>query len=278
MRCFYDDLDCLGIIEKTADREYVRPYWRSRWLPVRDEHTFDNAGRPVFHIYPHLRKKFRKFPLMPAIDVAKKPLLVIHNKHNDEWITGGSVNHIPLATLETLFETLSDRFTIVYIRHGMGVHDNDFSNDGNSVLPFDEKPVLKRYPHVILFDDLFEQHKRQGGLQDLNTFKNVLYSRCYHFISSQGGGAHHIALYSGSLLVLLHRRGSEEFWAYADGYYGFMADVPPILAVCRTYDELASSLSLFQETRIVDDRVLIDVSKATLLDQLSPRTMADRPE
>jgi hypothetical protein len=275
MRCFYSNLDCLGIIEKTCERKYVRPYWRSRWLPVRNEHNFDNIGRPVFHVYPDLRKQFACLPLIPLLDLSTKPLLVIHNKHNDEWASG-PVNHIPLATLETMFKTLSDVYTIVYIRHGMGMTHSDFSDDHNEKLPFDETQLLSRYPRVRSFDSLYEEHRRYGGSQDLNTFKNVLYSRCYRFISSQGGGAHHIALYSGSLLLLLHRHGFEEFWAYSDGYYGFMADVPPIRAVCRSDEDLVSALCLFDDSEIVDRRILVDARNAAVLERLSPWTIADR--
>src|SRR5262249_55672117 len=45
MRCFYDDLDCLEIIEKAEPRRYVPPNQRPEWLPIKNEHNFDNLGR-----------------------------------------------------------------------------------------------------------------------------------------------------------------------------------------------------------------------------------------
>jgi len=268
MRCFYDDLDCLEIVEKKEPRRYVPPHERPPWLPIKNEHNFDNVGRSPFHFYTDLRTRFRKLPLIPEIGSTARPLLIVHNKHNDEW-NGGPVNHIPLGTLETLFKALKDTFTIVYIRHEGGAKEPGFSEDHNIAQPFEDRPLLDRYPQVRCFQDLYALHHDRGGTQDLNTFKNVLYSRCYHFISSQGGGAHQIALFSGSLLVILHRRGLEENWAYGDGYYSFMASVPPIRAICRTENDLVRALPIFNNTAIVENRVFLSVEGKQLLSQFS---------
>lgn len=254
MRCFYDDLDCLEILEKDEPRTWIPPKDRPPWLPVKDEHTFDGLGRASRHIYPDLRSKFRRLPMLPGLDVANRPLLIIHNKYNVEWGLG-PVNYIPLTALENAFRLLKSRFTIVYVRHGTAPSGPGFSGDHNALLPFEDRELLDRHPEVSSFDDLFAAHRSQGGTQDLNTFKNVLYSRCYNFITSQGGGAHHIALYSGSTVAILHRRGSEELWAYRKGYYRFMAPIPPNLAICHTESELISALSLFTNP-MLEERVI----------------------
>lgn len=277
MRCYYDDLECSGLIEKTDKRDWVRPQDRPWWLPVKDEHDFDNIGRPVLHDYPDLRHKFSRLPLVTQPDLTNKRLLVIHNKHNNEW-DRGPVNHFPKITLERLFHTLCPTFTVVYIRHEMGTVPTSFSQDHNLAEPFDESDLLARHPQVLTFQSLYQSHRNHGGNQDVNTFKNVLYSRCYHFISSQGGGAHQIAMYSGSLLVILHRAGREESWAYGDGFYGFMTHVPPLRAICRTDADVVSALPLFSNTAFVGDRILIDISQSNLLLKLSPWTIAERRE
>jgi hypothetical protein len=200
---------------------------------------------------------------------------VIHNKHNDEWHRG-PVNHIPLTTLARLFHSLSEHNTVVYIRHGVSPPSHGFSDDHNTPQPFDETPLLQRYPQVFAFDELYRQHLSQGGSQDVNTFKNVIYSRCYRFVSSQGGGAHQIAMYGGSLLVVLHRSGAEELWAYAGGYYGFMANIPPIRAICRSDADLLTTLSLLNRSRFVQDRVLVDLRDGDVLMSLSPWTIGNR--
>ncbi|MFL9998601.1 hypothetical protein PQR34_44555 [Paraburkholderia sediminicola] len=275
MSCFYDDLDCLEIIEKDEQRIYVPPKNRPSWLPARDEHNFDNQGRPPQHYYPDLRAKFRNLPLLRELRNLGRPLLIIHNKHNDEWGIG-PVNHISLASLDKIFQKFKTRFAIIYIRHGIEKKDANFSDDHNTPQHFDDRCLLDCHPEVYVFDDLYSLHRAEGGAHDLNTFKNILYSHCYHFISSQGGGAHHIALFSGSFLAILHRRGSEEHWAYSDGYYSFMANVPPIRVICRTEGELLSAISLLPNTSIYEDRVLLHAGSEELLTEFSPYTIGIR--
>jgi len=266
MRCFYDDLECLQILEKDELRRYVPPENRPAWLPVKNEHTFDHFRRPELHLYPELRTKFRVLPLTPEIPAFERPILIVHNKHTIEW-SAGPVNHIPLSVLNDIFTMLKGRFTIIYIRHGIGVKDPGYSDDEQSHRTFLDRAVLDSHPEVLCFDDLYAAHRAAGGSQDLNTFKNVLFSRCQHFISSQGGGAHHIAFFSRSLLVILHRRGSEELWAYGPGYYGFLSADPPTRAICRTDDELVRTLPLFIDTTTVADRVVLAPGNECLLAQ-----------
>jgi hypothetical protein len=242
---------------------------------VKNEHNFDDRGRSPFHFFPDLRDKFGNLPLMPDITTAARPLLVVHNKHNDEWGLG-PVNYIPLATLNILFSMLKHDFTIVYIRHGMNSINPGFVEDHNAFIPFEDKCLLDNHPEVICFDTLYANHQALGGTQDINTFKNVLYSRCQHFVTSQGGGAHHIAQFSGSVIIVLHRRGSEEQWAYGDGYYGFMAPVSPIRVICRTEDDLLRALPLLVNTSIAGDRVMFASGTERLLAQFSPRATKQR--
>jgi predicted O-methyltransferase YrrM len=257
MKCFYDDMGGLAIIEKAADREYVHPDRRASWLPVRNEHDFDGHGRSAQHLYPDLREKFRKLTLLPQVGSAGRPLLIVHNKYNDEW-GDGPINYLPIESLRVIFELLGHCFTIVYIRHGNSDERLRFVGDHNVAIEFEDRGLLEAYPDVLCFDDLHAAHIAQGGVQDINTFKNVLYSRCHHFISSQGGGAHQIALYSGSLLAVLHRRGAEEQWAYRKGYYKFMATIPPNLVICRTEDDLLRALPLFDSSTVIEDRVYLN--------------------
>jgi hypothetical protein len=275
MGCFYTELDCAGILEKSQRRASVPPQDRPTWLPIRNEHNFDDVGRSPFHLYPDLRQKFRGVPLVPRVGSSDRPILIIHNKYNDEWSLG-PIDYIPLDALDIMFKALKQEFTVVYIRHGIGEPIAGYTEDHNDAAPFDDRALLSSHPDVLCFDDLYLTHRLQGGAQDVNTFKNVLYSRCYRFISTQGGGAHHIALYSGSLLVVLHRGGSEERWAYSDGYYGFMAPMPPIRAVCRNDDDLIRSTSLFSNSVLSDDRLLLSRGCEELLARFSPWGSANR--
>jgi hypothetical protein len=255
MRCFYDQMKCRAIIEKDEDRRYVAPAKRPDWMPIRNEHTFDTAISNRFLRYPDLRARFSSCAVPHEIAHSTKPLLVVHNKYNIEW-DRGPINCIPLRALDKLFGELKSRYTVVYVRHGATVAPG-YSRDHNTPLMLDETKVLRRHPTVLNFDDLYRRGSLCGQASDFNTFKNAIYSRCYHFISSQGGGAHHIALYSGSLIAILHKEGRELEWAYSSGYYGFMADPPPIRVICRHEHELDHLAPIFATSRVVAGRVVV---------------------
>lgn len=243
MRCFYDHLDCLELVEKDDGREYVAPDKRPTMLPIKNEHSYGSLS--PFHYFLDLRTKFLAKPMLRDVAAGSdKPLLIVHNKYNSEW-SGPPVNFIDLPTLDHIFSMLKHRFFIVYIRHRPSVAIADgFSKDHNTLKEgFDDLGVLMRHPEVVDFEELYAKHKVLGGQQDLNTFKNVLYSRCYRFISSQGGGAHHIAMYSNSVLAILHRRGRETELAYTKGFYRFATNPPPKLAVCSDSEQLIRALS-----------------------------------
>jgi hypothetical protein len=276
MRCFYEHIDCADIIEKPGKREYVPPTERPVWLPVRNEHDFDTRQPSPFHLYPDLRARFAAMSLGFDIGSQARPLLIIHNKHNLEWKTG-PINCIPLDTLDAMFTMLTPDFTIVYIRHGLAPPEGGFVDDHNDTLPgYDDAALLKRQPQVHGFDTLFAAYRAASGDDDINRFKAILLARCHRFISTQGGGAHQIAMYSGSLLVVLHRRGFEENWAYDPGYYSFLAPVPPLLAVCRTDNDLIRALVIFAGSVVVNGRCLPGPAAAPILEALSPATIAQR--
>ena len=276
MRCFYEDLDCAELIEKPGARSYVPPQQRSDWLPVKNEHDFDTRQASPRHLCPDLRTRFRVMKLSREIGSQARPLLIIHNKYANEW-GEGPINHIPIATLDTIFRVLKHEFTIVYIRHGMAPPEGGFVEDHNETLPgFDDRDLLQRHPEVLGFDELFAEHRAATGDDDLNRFKTMLLARCHRFISCQGGGAHQISLLNGSLFIVLHRRGSEEHWAYSTGYYSFLAKVPPMLAVCRNDDELIRAIPLFIGSFMAHDRCLPAPGAAPILAALSPATISQR--
>ena len=176
-----------------------------------------------------------------------KPLLIIHNKYNIEWDTG-PINHIPLVMLERFFTTLKSFYTIIYIRHGLDPEPG-YSKDHNASLPWQDGELLEQHPEILSFSNLYRANLEEanGPRYDLNLFKNAIYSRCYRFITSQGGGAHHIALFSGSLLAILHRQGRESEWAYFSGYYSFMTNPAPTRLICTNHEDLETLIPIFRD-------------------------------
>lgn len=260
MRPFYEGLGIARFEEKPGPREPIFPWDRPAWYPIRNEHDFDGKGRSPRLDYGDMRRQFAALPLPGWLEarLAEKPLLIIHNKYNDEW-EQGPVNFIDLETLEHAFASLTGAFTVLYIRHGLRGTQASFVEDTNSFAAFDDAALLARYPEVLEFDRLFED--QQGdGLANVNAFKAALYSRCHRFVTVQGGGTHQIAQYSGSLIVILHRMGRETLGAYASGYYTFMAAPPPQLLVCTRQAELARAIDMLARARLQGGRMILDAA------------------
>jgi hypothetical protein len=265
MKCYYGRLNCKALVEKDEERRYIPPDKRPKWMPIRDEHKFDIRISKRFLRYPDLRARFSTYRLPKQIALSKKPILIIHNKYNLEWDLG-PVNHIPLESLDHLFGKLTPKYTIVYIRHSADPGPG-YSKDHNIPLPFGDRQILQRYPTVLNFEDLY---RTEGTSYDLNTFKNAIYSRCYHYITSQGGGAHHIAFFSGSLMAIFHRAGHEAKWAYNRGYYSFMAVPPPLRLICTNRDDLSDAIPAFEDSNIARGGVHVDGRVRHVLARLSP--------
>lgn len=273
MKSFYEGLEFKTFVEHDRQREFIAPGDRPAYLPVKSEHDFDGVGRSPFHIYPDFRGMFRSLPLPSAFEarLAERPLVIVHNKHTDEW-NSGPVNHISLPTLERLFSDLSQAFTVVYIRHGIRRIGHGYVGDENTMVDFDDAGLLARFPDIVLFDDLFETHRSETGADDINAFKNALCSRSFRFITSQGGGAHHLAYFSGSVMIILHRRGKEEEMAYADGFYNYLANPAPIRLCCRTEEDLVEASSVMRGSEVVDGRIFLTTQAAAITARHSPWT------
>jgi hypothetical protein len=276
MRPFYEGLGIVRFEEKPGPREPIFPWDRPAWYPIRNEHDFDGKGRSPRLDYGDMRRQFAALPLPGWLEarLAEKPLLIIHNKYNDEW-EQGPVNYIDLDTLDHAFAALTGAFTVLYIRHGLRTTQESFVEDSNIFAAFGDAELLDRYPDVLEFDGLFED-QRDGGLANVNAFKAALYSRCHRFVTVQGGGTHQIAQYSGSLIVILHRMGRETLSAYATSYYTFMAAPPPRLLVCARRVELAGAIDMLARASLRDGRIALAPADETKARKLDPKTAAAR--
>lgn len=274
MAPFYEGLPIAVFEEKTAQRHWVPNPDRPAWLPRRSEHDFDGLGPSDELSFPDPRRQFAHVPMPGALDraIASKPLVVIHNKVTDEW-GQGPVNRIGLGTLRRILPKLMTRFTVVYIRHGASKPPQGYSEDHNTFLAFRDMELLARFPGVFVFDDLY---KGQTEVANVNAFKAGLYARCFRFITVQGGGAHQIAQYSGSVMVILHRLGDEMRFAYAHGCYTFMTSPAPLLLTCAYESELKAAVGALLRSNLRDGRISLDSADADLARRLSPETIERR--
>jgi len=275
MRSFYQDLAYQQLIERDESREFIPPSERPSYLPIRDEFTLTSPS--PFHSYPDLRKMFGHIRLVNRLEesLQTRPLLIIHNKYTNEW-NKGPINFIDLETLNKILGVLKRHFHVVYIRHGLRELPTDYAEDQNDIVDFDDLKVLRSHPEVELFDDLLGEHQQTLGSISVNEFKNALCSRSFHFISSQGGGAHHLAYFSGSVMVILHREGLEENGAYETGFYRFISNPAPILLCCRNGEEVLSACKTLEFYTISQGRVVMTEGARSISTRFSPNNLPSR--
>lgn len=243
MRSFYYFLEDSEIVYKPGPRAcHPAPYPLS-YIANRQEHY---ATASPFELYPDLRKVYANQELVFA-----KPLLVINNKYVKEWGIE-PMNFIPLDELRSLVEGLKDSFQIVYLRPGISRLPNSYSDDANFPEAFEDQSLMDQYPEVIIFDDLLNDQK---GRYEYNHLKNLLFANCFYFITSQGGGAHHCATFSGSLVIVLHTAGHEKRFAYSNGFYKYYANPSPLTLLCEDRRQIRDFLPILLDSHVFEGRI-----------------------
>ena len=237
MKDFYYFIDPQYIIEKEVMRNWTPPNQRP-FLVNNTEHVH-RFNMNYWYPIPY-KRQFQNTRF-----IYEKPLLIIQNKYNDEWKVG-PVNFFSVETLDTMFSTLKDKYTIVYIRpttHRKILQDRAFSLDHNTMIEDlqDYELIERKYKNdILLFDNLLAQTSLT-----YNRMKLELFASCTNYISVQGGNAHMITFFYEKLLVL-HKRGFE---LEAGAYTGWYLDACPMEAktvkVVRTDEELLVLLSIF---------------------------------
>lgn len=120
-------------------------------------------------------------------------------------------------------------------------------------------------------DALRAAHVAAGGTLDVTCWKNALSARCHRFGTVQGGRAHHIACFKGSLIVMLHRSGQELRHAYSDARYrGFLTNPAPMRALCIRSADLLAAVQILTGSAVVRDRLQVDPRRARLLARFAP--------
>lgn len=133
-----------------------------------------------------------------------KEIIVINNKYNIEW-NYKPINYISLNTLTTIFEILSDKYQIIYIRPGIQTTTNMlYSWDDNDNKEYNDMNIIKeRFKDIIIFEDLLNDKK-----MSYNELKCYLFASCDNYISVQGG-ANNLISYFAKHMIILHCAGLE---------------------------------------------------------------------
>ena len=262
MRPFYFFLHPDQIEERRQTRRFVHPERRPAWMPTRDDHA---SVRNAFEWFPDYRAHYQG-----GLFRSGRELLVVHNKFTPEW-GQPPMNFLPLDLLAEIFDALSERFQIVYLRPGLRATPPGYSRDHQRDLAYGDLELLGRSPSVEVFDDIAEA---LSGAMPYNEAKLRLYAEARFHITVQGGNAHLLSLFSGGLTAIYHRAGQELRHSYASGHFSYAATPPPCWLICQNRGQLARCIPLLRDAEMVDGCPHVAARHHGLLRELSPARLA----
>ena len=241
MRPFYYFLRDDQILEKDDARNWISPLRRPLWLPNRDDHFSRRSSREWF---PDYRARY-------ATDFGfDKPILAIHNKYSSGHQIP-PVNYFPLAALDEMFGRYEDRFQIVFLPSaGSTLHARGFSIDHQKDKPLDEESVLRNHPKVLDFHQMVA-----GQNLSYNELKLRLFASTRLFFTVQGGNAHMLSLFAGSLVLILHRAGQETRHSYAHGHFQYAANPTPLYLIASSMTDFMEAARAVEDVHFIPDRV-----------------------
>ena len=247
--------------EKAATRSYVPPNSRPEWLPNKNDHYSVRKPDEWFPDYRHAYKDGISFP---------KPILVIHNKYTSEW-GERPINYFSTAILRTIFEKYHTQFQIIYFPANITRSASyGLVTDHQESLELDEQSVLAGYPDVITIDDLLDKAE---GKETFNSLKLKIFASCHRFLIVQGGNVHLASLFPGSVVVVLHRRGSEIEHSYAAGHFRYASNPRPTLLICRNEDDFLAGADAIQNLRVIAEQAWLAPAGLDLLDRFGPHRL-----
>lgn len=237
---------------KPGPRDWLHPH--ARGWPSNSTYT---ATRSPWHVYPDFRGQYagRGRP-------HELPTLFIQNKFTVEWAVG-PINFLPLIALERLLTSAQGRFHVVYSRPGIARDAADYSADHNRHCDYPDRQLVARFAGVEILEDM-----AAGSEASYNALKLGVLGQSRLFVAVQGGGAHLLACFGGSLMLLLHRFGEEYPHAYRAGAYTYLSDPPPVMLVAQAYDEFNRGIGLFDKVSVVGDTVTLKPEARADFDRL----------
>jgi hypothetical protein len=240
--------------ETKADRRQYRIWDRRKW-PSNISYL---ATKQRWHVVSDYRSYYRDRGRTFA-----KPVLFIQNKFTVEWGMG-PINYLPLKALKALFGLSVDRFHVVYSRPRENIIGAGYTPDINNVhCEYPDIALAREYENVEILE---ETTLREGS--DYNATKLEIAAKAHVFVASQGGGAHVLACFGNSLLLVLHREGAEYPDAYASGPYKYLSDPPPLLIVARDNEQLLKGTKIVGATTVENGKPVVADRELPLIDEL----------
>lgn len=251
MRPYYFFLDESEFEAKTEPRKWVPE--SERYWPSNSTYT---ATASPWHVYSdyrlHFKQKGKRFD---------RPVLFIQNKFTVEW-DEGPVNYIPLNSLRRLLDLTANKFDIVYSRpreHGTG-----YSWDDGAACDYPDRVVIRQFAHVTDFEA-----ELQATAGNYNQAKLEVLAKSHLFVAVQGGGAHLLACFGESLLLVLHNAGEEYPHAYRHGPYKYLSTPSPKLLVALNTEEFKAGIEVVGNAVIQEAKLLLHSSTMDAVNRLS---------
>lgn len=255
MECFYEAAGLRLFDTKISPRKGVPFASELPWLPLVSEHHYNHLAKSIAFDHPNYREHFGSkgilhgWPLEPD-----EPIALVYNKIANEW-GEGPINYYSPEDLESIFDTLPERYRIVYVQHDLQrTNSSDFSRDHNDLnipprhsgrmneIRQNINAYLLKRPDVIRFQSIVESVQKADASNCYNLVHCSLISHSKLFVTIQGGGSHLLAGFGDSDMYILHRRGREYPEIYRSGYYSFMANEPPRLFVADNSQDIVRKL------------------------------------
>lgn len=251
MRPYYFFLDEGEFAGKQAPRRWVPE--AERYWPSNSTYT---ATASPWHVYPDYRRQFRESGRR-----FRRPVLFVQNKFVVEWAEG-PINYLPLKSLHRLLQLTVDRFDVVYSRPRGGI--SGYSSDANAPCEYPDQAIIRQYPAVTNFEE-----ECRSTSADYNQAKLEILAKSHVFVAVQGGGAHVLACFGDSLLLLLHNAGQEYPHAYRQGPYKYLSPRPPRLLVAQDTHSFHEGIEALGRARIEGTKLLLEQSAMGVVERLS---------
>lgn len=177
---------------------------------------------PYKEIYKNDKYKYNKF------------LLCICNRYNKEW-NHDPINYFDLECLKHLFETLQDKYQIVYFAESIPEELQDSAHS----IDLGDYEFAKQYPKVIIFQDLVKDSWNETMLK--------VFANCEKFITMNGGYSI-LASFFGGQNIIYSKPGNPQTQEIQQGsfwrWYPEFANSQIIYV--DSYDELYKNLVKFE--------------------------------
>ena len=179
-------------------------------------HNFPKVPNKTPHVYELNYNEYLPPPYKSifknTIFVRDKPLLIIHNKYNQEW-GKPPINFIDKNTLEKIFNYCCNNYTIIYLRP----KSKNICSDNSKLYELNEYDLLDKY-NIFDGNKLYEQSKQLYDINNFNHFQLLIHANCDKFISVQGGNSV-LASYFGGTNIIFAKAGSELKCNAYNGHY-----------------------------------------------------------